>query len=111
MPYTMTVWKNDEDPPISAENLNHMENGIFNATETAERALNESSSANDSAANAAISAQNAADAASLSAKQAADSAANAMSGTPDGYADLAKTFNALNLYVDEDGDVCQKEES
>jgi hypothetical protein len=45
--------------------------------------------------------------ASNSAKAAAASEKNAMSATPDGYASLASTFNALGLYVDSEGYTCQ----
>ena len=61
------------------------------------------SSASTSATNAAASEANA----SNSAAAAAISEANAFSGTPEGYAELASTFNALGLYVDSDGYTCQ----
>lgn len=61
------------------------------------------SSASTSATNAAASEANA----SNSAAAAAISEANAFSGTPEGYEELASTFNALGLYVDSDGYTCQ----
>lgn len=36
MPYTKTNWVNGSQPAISAHNLNKIEQGIFNATETSE---------------------------------------------------------------------------
>lgn len=73
----------------------------------AEKAANSASvnatNAATSAGKAATSEKNAAD----SAKAAATSEKNAFSGTPDGYAKLASTFNALGLYVDSDGYICQ----
>lgn len=36
MAYTKTNWVNDSQPPISADNLNNMENGIFNANALAD---------------------------------------------------------------------------
>ena len=65
--------------------------------------MTSASSASTSATNAAASEANA----SNSAAAAAISEANAFSGTPEGYAELASTFNALGLYVDSDGYICQ----
>lgn len=80
------------------------------ASTSATSAASSASSASTSAANAATSEDNAATsaaAAAESATAAAESEANAMSATPDGYAELASTFNALGLYVDDEGYVCQ----
>lgn len=73
------------------------------AQTAATNAASSASSASTSATNAAASEANA----SNSAAAAAISEANAFSGTPDGYAELASTFNALGLYVDSDGYTCQ----
>ena len=73
------------------------------AQTAATNAAASASSASTSAANAAASEANA----SNSAAAAAISEANAFSGTPEGYAELASTFNALGLYVDSDGYTCQ----
>ena len=64
---------------------------------------NSASAADASAKNAAQSATDAAGYAGA----AAESAKNAMSATPDGYSTLASTFNALGLYVDSEGYMCQ----
>ena len=47
MAYVPTVWENDPDSstPISAENLNKMEQGIFDAGAQADRAVSDASSA------------------------------------------------------------------
>lgn len=73
------------------------------AQTAATNAAASASSASTSATNAAASEANA----SNSAAAAAISEANAFSGTPEGYAELASTFNALGLYVDSDGYTCQ----
>ena len=73
------------------------------AQTAATNAATSASSASTSATNAAASEANA----SNSAAAAAISEANAFSGTPEGYAELASTFNALGLYVDSDGYTCQ----
>ena len=73
------------------------------AAQSAGQAAASASSASTSATNAAASEANA----SNSAAAAAISEANAFSGTPEGYAELASTFNALGLYVDSDGYTCQ----
>lgn len=73
------------------------------AQTAATNAVASASSASTSATNAAASEANA----SNSAAAAAISEANAFSGTPEGYAELASTFNALGLYVDSDGYTCQ----
>lgn len=73
------------------------------AQTAATNAVASASSASTSATNAAASEANA----SNSAAAAAISEANAFSGTPEGYAELASTFNALGLYVDSDGYICQ----
>ena len=73
------------------------------AQTAATNAATSASSASTSATNAATSEANA----SNSAAAAAISEANAFSGTPEGYAELASTFNALGLYVDSDGYTCQ----
>lgn len=73
------------------------------AQTAATNAAASASSASTSATNAAASEANA----SNSAAAAAISEANAFSGTPEGYAELARTFNALGLYVDSDGYTCQ----
>jgi hypothetical protein len=80
------------------------------AQTSASNAANSASSASTSATNAAASATSAgtsATNASNSAEAAAISEANAFSGTPEGYAELAATFNALGLYVDSSGYTCQ----
>ena len=80
------------------------------ASDNAATASAASTSASSNAAKAASSATVAAASASAaadSASAAADSAKNAMSATPDGYSTLAATLNALGLYVDSDGYVCQ----
>jgi len=76
---------------------------MTNAQTAATNAAASASSASTSATNAAASEANA----SNSAAAAAISEANAFSGTPEGYAELASTFNALGLYVDSDGYTCQ----
>lgn len=73
------------------------------AQTAATNAASSASSASTSATNAAASEANASNAAAA----AAISEANAFSGTPEGYAELASTFNALGLYVDSDGYTCQ----
>ena len=73
------------------------------AQTAATNAAASASSASTSATNAAASEANA----SNSAAAAAISEANAFSGTPEGYAELASTFNALGLYVDSNGYTCQ----
>lgn len=73
------------------------------ASDSAATASTASTSASSNATKAASSAT----AAAASASAAADSAKNAMSATPDGYSTLAATFNALGLYVDSDGYICQ----
>ena len=40
MAYTPTVWKDGEAPALNAENLNKMEQGIKDATDAADKALN-----------------------------------------------------------------------
>ena len=80
------------------------------ATSSKNSAATSATSATQSANNASTSATNAAASAlsaSNSAAAAAISEANAFSGTPEGYAELASTFNALGLYVDSDGYTCQ----
>ena len=76
------------------------------AKQASDNAATASAASTSSSANA-VQAASSATAAAASASAAADSAKNALSGTPDGYSTLAATFNALGLYVDSDGYVCQ----
>lgn len=78
-------------------------NAATSATESKNQAVQSATSASQSAASALAdknAAKNSADAAAIS-------EANAFSGTPEGYAELASTFNALGLYVDDSGYTCQ----
>lgn len=86
--------------------LNSQNAASVSATQATNSATESSRSASAAAASetaAKISETNAAN----SAKAAAASEKNAMSATPDGYASLASTFNALGLYVDSEGYTCQ----
>ena len=69
--------------------------------------MKNSKSVMDSVSNSASAADASAKNAAQSASAAAESAKNAMSSTPDGYSTLASTFNALGLYVDSEGYMCQ----
>jgi hypothetical protein len=80
------------------------------ASESATQAANSATAAGNSAKAAATSetaAKTSETNAASSASAAAASEKNAMSATPDGYASLASTFNALGLYVDAEGYTCQ----
>lgn len=96
----------DENAIYSESDIPAIEQAAANIGQAKAAAINaaaSASSASASATNAAASEANA----SNSAAAAAISEANAFSGTPEGYAELASTFNALGLYVDSDGYTCQ----
>lgn len=95
---------------IDAEEYKNAALNSQNAASTsATQAANSAAAASRSASAAATSetATKASEtAAASSAAAAAQSEKNAMSATPSGYSTLADTFNALGLYVDQDGYVC-----
>lgn len=96
---------------IDAEEYKNAALNSQNAASTsAAQAANSATEASRSASAAAtseVAAKTSETNASNSAKAAAASEKNAMSATPDGYASLASTFNALGLYVDSEGYTCQ----
>lgn len=96
--YKDIIYSDSEIPAIEQAAAN-----IGQAKDAASQAKAYRNGAQTAATNAAASEANA----SNSAAAAAISEANAFSGTPEGYAELASTFNALGLYVDSDGYICQ----
>jgi len=110
--YKDIIYSDSEIPAIDAAvaNIGIAKAAAEEATSSKNSAATSATSATQSANNASTSATNAAASAlsaSNSAAAAAISEANAFSGTPEGYAELASTFNALGLYVDSDGYTCQ----
>ena len=110
--YKDIIYSDSEIPAIDAAvaNIEIAKAAAEEATSSKNSAATSAASATQSANNASTSATNAAASAlsaSNSAAAAAISEANAFSGTPEGYAELASTFNALGLYVDSDGYTCQ----
>lgn len=103
----------DSQIPLIEEAGQHAAEALISRNAAAEYAKQASdnaataSAASTSASSNAAKAASSATVAAASASAAADSAKNAMSATPDGYSTLAATFNALGLYVDSDGYVCQ----
>ena len=110
--YKDIIYSDSEIPAIdaAAANIGIAKAAAEEATSSKNWAKTSAISATRSANNASTSATNAAASAlsaSNSAAAAAISEANAFSGTPEGYAELVSTFNALGLYVDSDGYTCQ----
>lgn len=110
--YKDIIYSDSEIPAIDAAvaNIGIAKAAAEESTSSKNSAATSATSATQSANNASTSATNAAASAlsaSNSAAAAAISEANAFSGTPEGYAELASTFNALGLYVDSDGYTCQ----
>ena len=83
------------------------QNAASASAEQANNSATESSRSASAAAASEAAAKTSETNAANSAKAAAASEKNAMSATPDGYASLAATFNALGLYVDSEGYTCQ----
>jgi hypothetical protein len=97
----------------AGQNVQEIES-LLVQTKTSEANAAKSATAASKSASAAAASETAAKTSEInaanSAKAAATSEKNAMSATPDGYQELASTFNAIGLYVDEDGDICQKDD-
>lgn len=110
--YKYIIYSDSEIPAIeqAAANIGQAKDAASQAKAYRNEAQTAATNAAASASSASTSATNAAASeanASNSAAAAAISEANAFSGTPEGYAELASTFNALGLYVDSDGYTCQ----
>lgn len=108
--YTFTIYYTDgtsQTVPTMYRDFVDILNQLKTQNTKGDEFIKNSNSVMNSVSASASAADASAKNAAQSATDAAESAKNAMSSTPDGYSALASTFNALGLYVDSEGYMCQ----